>query len=98
MVTGPSSERAGNVHFWWEDLSHRVRMSDWWYDDCSRLGRGSANNGEVVHFTAIIALLVVRLTVVLAAVRAAITLLFATTMPADVLLQFFISAGLELLI
>ena len=61
-------------------------MGGWWYGGCSSLGRRSADIGEVVHFAAIIALLVVSLTVVLAAVWAAITLVFATTMPADVLL------------
>ena len=77
---------------------HRVRMGGWWYGGCSSLGRRSADIGEVVHFASIIALLVVRLTVLLATVRAAITLMFTTTMPADVVLQFFVSAGLKLLI
>ena len=77
---------------------HGVRMGGWWYGDCSSLGRRSADIGKVVHFAAFIALLVVRLTVLLATVRTAITLVFTTTVPADVQLRFSVLAGLKLLI
>ena len=77
---------------------HRVRLGGRWYNDCSRLGRGFANIGKVVHLATFATLLVICLTVVLATLRAAVTLVFATAKPADVLFWFLLLTRVKLLI